>query len=315
MKVTDSIRRTLFRFAAFLPLTVLYFFADITAFFLRYVIRYRRRVIFRNLRASFPELPDREIRHIAGDFYRNFADYIFETMKLAHISDKEMLRRMEFRNVEVVDRLFSEGKSIIAYFAHTGNWEWVPSITLHSRFADNPKFLFAQVYRPLKNKWFDGEMLSLRSRFGSVSYPKASVLRDLLTLRRDGICSITGFMSDQKPSHGDTVHVVDFLHQPTAVITGTAKVATRMKMAVVYFDMHKISRGHYMLDIRHITDDASEMSVAELTDIYIGMLQETIRRQPAIWLWSHNRWKIPVSFDQEELTAVKNQSAAGAADA
>ena len=301
MKVLNVIRQWLVYMVALLPFPVLYFFADITAFFLRHVIRYRRKIIIRNLKASFPDYPDHAINQIVSKFYSNFADYIFETLKLAHISDSQMRRRMEFSGMEIIDRLFGEGKSIVAYFSHTGNWEWVTSITLHSKYRNNPGYKFAQVYRPLKSKWFDSEMLRLRSRFGSVSYPKASVLRALLTLRRDGIHSITGFMSDQKPSHGDTIHVVDFLHQPTAVITGTAKLANRLKMAAVYFDMHKISRGHYHVEVRHITDDASEMTVAQLTDTYINMLQDTIRRQPAIWLWSHNRWKIPVSFEQEEL--------------
>jgi len=303
MSVLDKIGLSAVSFFARLPFGVLYFCADIIAFVLKYVIRYRRKVILGNLERSFPELSSAQRRAIMNGFYSNFADYMVETLKLAHISDDEMRSRMEFRNIETIDRLFSQGKSIVAYFAHAGNWEWVTSITLHSRYAGNKNVVFAQVYRPLKNSRMDAEMLRLRSRFGSVSFPKRSVLRDLLKLRRDGKLSITGFMSDQKPSHGDTVHVVDFMNQPTAVITGTAKLACRMSMAVVYFDMHKISRGHYLLDVRSITDDASQMSVASLTDTYIGMLRETILRDPSVWLWSHNRWKNPVSFDQEELTA------------
>lgn len=29
----------------------------------------------------------------------------------------------------------------------------------------------------------------------------------------------------------------------------------------------------------------------ELTDMYARMLEEMIQREPAYWLWSHNRWK------------------------
>lgn len=305
MKISDSIKQLAINSIALLPFGVLYFLADITAFFLRHVIRYRRKVIMKNLRNSFPEKSEAELRQIMMDFYGNFADYIFETLKLAHISDDQMRKRMEFRNIELVDGYFDKGQSIIAYFSHTINWEWVTSITLHSRYRNNPDVVFSQVYRPLKNKWMDSEMLRLRNEFGSVCLPKASVLRDLLTYRRDKKMTITGFMSDQKPSHGDTIHVVDFLHQPTAIITGTAKLANRLKYAVIYFDMHKVSRGHYILEIKNITDNASKMEVAALIDTYADMLQQTIRRNPSLWLWSHNRWKIPVSFDQEELTAEK----------
>ncbi|MBU3808757.1 MAG: acetyltransferase, partial [Candidatus Phocaeicola faecipullorum] len=29
----------------------------------------------------------------------------------------------------------------------------------------------------------------------------------------------------------------------------------------------------------------------ELTDRYAALLEEMIRREPAYWLWTHNRWK------------------------
>lgn len=29
----------------------------------------------------------------------------------------------------------------------------------------------------------------------------------------------------------------------------------------------------------------------EITDIYYQMFEKTIRRAPAYWLWSHDRWK------------------------
>lgn len=69
-----------------------------------------------------------------------------------HISDEEMRRRMKFEQVEIIDRLFAENRSIIILLGHFGNWEWVPSVTLWTR---TPDVMFAQIYRPLKNKWFD----------------------------------------------------------------------------------------------------------------------------------------------------------------
>ena len=29
----------------------------------------------------------------------------------------------------------------------------------------------------------------------------------------------------------------------------------------------------------------------EITSIYVKKLEESIRRQPQYWLWTHNRWK------------------------
>ncbi|MDE6397495.1 MAG: lysophospholipid acyltransferase family protein, partial [Muribaculaceae bacterium] len=230
------------------------------------------------------------MRAIEKQFYRNFTDYIVETIKLLHISDREISRRMKFEGLEIIDRLLDDHKSIVAYFSHTGNWEWAPSIRLHSRHAATDETRFCQVYRPLRNRRFDRLMLRIRSRFGSISIPKTRTLRDLLAFVRQGVPSITGFMSDQKPSHGDHVHVLDFFNRPTAVITGTEALANRLGMAVVYWDMVKTSRGHYTIRVRLLADDASKVEPWTLTARYFSELEKTIRHDPAIWLWSHRRW-------------------------
>jgi KDO2-lipid IV(A) lauroyltransferase len=284
---------------AHLPLSCLYALSTVVYVILYDIIGYRRAVVRKNLVDSFPDKSEKEIKTIQRQFYRNFADYIVETIKLGHISDAEMMRRMEWEDLQVIDNLVAQGKSVVVYFSHCFNWEWATSMTLCVKYKANVDAVYAQVYRPLRNKWMDETMLKLRSRFHSRSFAKSHVLRDLIMLRRQNMPSVTGFMSDQKPSHGDVTHVVKFLNHPTAVITGTEQLARRLDMAVVYWDMIKLSRGHYKVVTRLITDDISSLPEFSVTDKYAQMLQETIERNPAIWLWSHKRWKNPVSFPSQ----------------
>lgn len=300
MKIADTLLNAPLRALALLPLGALYVISDGVALLLRHVVRYRRKVVRKNLAESFTDKSAAELRDIERRFYRNFADYIFETVKLLHISDKEMSRRMVFENIELVDRLLGEGRSIAVYFSHCGNWEWAPSITLHTAFPPDHGAVYGQVYRPLRNRWFDAMMLRIRSRFGSHSYPKKTVLRDLIKEKRTGLPAMVGFMSDQKPSHGDTIHVVSFLNHPTAVITGTETLARRLDMAAIYWDMEKVSRGHYKITNRLISDRLADEPQYSITDRYAAMLEKTIMRDPAVWLWSHKRWKHKVTFADDE---------------
>lgn len=291
-----------------LPFGVLYVISDVIYFILFYIVRYRRKVVAGNIRDSFPQMSEADVSRTVKEFYRNFTDYFVETIKLNHITDKEMEERMTFEGTEIIDRLFDQGRSIVVYFSHCGNWEWAPSITLHTRHKADVGAVFAQVYRPLRNRFFDEYFLHLRSRFGSRSFPKSTVLRDLLRVMKSGMPSITGFMSDQKPSHGDVTHVVEFLNHPTAVITGTEQLARRLKMAVVYWDMEKLSRGHYRITTRLMAENAADTADYELTDSYARLLETTIRRNPSIWLWSHKRWKIPVTFADDNSHEKRSSS-------
>lgn len=286
--------RIVFTALALLPLRILYIGADILAPVLYHIVRYRRRIVRSNLTACFPDKSSKEITRIEKAFYSNFADYIAETLKLLHISDAQMEKRMEFRNVELMDTLTAEGRDIAVYFGHIGNWEWAPSVTLHTAAPPSPTMHYAQVYRPLRNGAFDALMLRVRSRFGSISIPKAVVLRTLIGWKRAGALSATGFMSDQKPSHGDPAVPLMFLGRPTAFISGTETMARKLGMAAIYWDTEKLSRGHYRITCRLLARDASQTQPGQITRLYASMLEESIRRNPSIWLWSHNRWKNPV---------------------
>ena len=150
-----------FKLHAILPMRILYILSDILYFPLYHIVHYRKKLVSENLRKAFPDKTDKELKQLEQKFYHHFCDYIVETIKLMHISDEEMRRRMKFEQVEIIDRLFAENRSIIILLGHFGNWEWVPSVTL---WTHTPDVMFAQIYRPLKNKWFDRFFLKLRSR-------------------------------------------------------------------------------------------------------------------------------------------------------
>jgi len=285
---------------AHLPLGLLYVLSDAAAVILHRVARYRLSTVRGNLRACFPDMSPGELRDIERQFYRNFADSFVETLKLLHISDAEMKRRMEFEGIGIIDRLQAEGRSIAVYFAHFFNWEWAPSVSLYTALKPSAETVFGQVYRPLRSQNFDRLMLSLRSRFNSVCYPKASTLRHLVLASRKGIKTITGFMSDQHPSHGDRGYRTTLLGRPTMMITGTETLARKLGMAAIYWDMEKISRGRYKITVRMLAEHPSDLPEGELTERYTRALEQTVKRNPAIWLWSHKRWKYPVSDETEQ---------------
>ena len=285
----------LFTAIAWLPFGVLYAISDVIYFIIYHLARYRRKVVRDNLNKCFPDKSDKERQAIERAFYRHFTDSIMEMIKLLHISDKQMAERMIFENVGLIDSLTSQGKSIVVYFSHCGNWEWAPSVTLHT---STPGVEYCQVYRPLRNKAFDRLMLHIRSRFGSVSFAKASVFRDLFKLKAKGQTTVTGFMSDQKPSHGDPTVVTMFLNRPTAFISGTETLTRRLGMATIYWDMQRLSRGHYKIVCRLIDDGSCEGEQGSITLKYASLLEQTILRNPSIWLWTHKRWKNPVKIPQ-----------------
>ena len=55
--------------------------------------------------------------------------------------------------------------------------------------------------------------------------------------------------------------------------------------------MEKTSRGHYRLTFKEMKPNAEDsLSPYPMSRTFWRLLEQTVRRQPEIWLWSHNRW-------------------------
>ena len=71
------------KIVALLPFAAIYLLADLFYLVVYYIIGYRRKVVFENLRNSFPEKKEEELDEISKKYYRHFADLMIETIKNA----------------------------------------------------------------------------------------------------------------------------------------------------------------------------------------------------------------------------------------
>lgn len=293
----ELLLRGLTSFLGHLPAAAGYVLARGLAFVARRILRYRLRVVRANIRHCFPEMSLRERREVEKDFYQALGRYIVETPRMKYMSEQEIKSRMEFRGAEEAERILASGRSIAVYTAHFGNWEWETSFPLWFSSGRTS----AHIYRPLKNKAFDEYFISLRSRF-SLPVKQKSTLRQLLTWKKQGIPSITGFLSDQKPGRRTSEVTVPFFSSPTPFIYGTEELARKLDMAVGYFDLECKGVGKYVCTFRLIAENPASLPEGEITARYAAMLESTIRRATGEYLWSHNRWR----WKKENLKADKS---------
>lgn len=278
----------IFYLISLLPLRVLYGFSDVLAYLAYYVVRYRRGVVRKNLTTSFPEKSPKEIIAIEKRFYRWFTDYFFEAIKLLSISEEELNRRFTITNSNEIEACFEQGQNVAAILGHYCNWEWLSCVG-----KDLPaNRMCGLIYHPLYNKAFDDLFLRIRSHEANGKpIPKQDILRQLVTNKQNGTMSIFGYISDQVPKWENIHCWLPFLNHDTPVFTGGEKIMRRMNDAVYYAELTRPRRGYYSLTYKLITKQPNELPEFEIIRRFFRMLEETIRHEPAYYLWSHNRWK------------------------
>jgi len=268
----------------FLPFWLLYGISDVFYYIIK-GIGYRKKLVYKNLRNSFPEKSEKEIKAIANKFYHNLSDVFFETFKLYRMSEKQMRERISVKNIELLDRYNDEGKDVFAIMAHYATWEWVPSINMFMKAKGSA------IYHPLKSKPYDDFMLKLRSKWGSLNFPMNTSYRDMMLLKKQGIRFVLGLIADQSPKKKMVHYQTMFLNQMTPVHLGAEKMAMKTNDPIVFVRLDKIKRGHYCIVVEPLVERPKDYKEFEITDLHVKHLENIIKEKPEYWLWTHNRWK------------------------
>lgn len=286
-KILYYIVFTLWYIISLLPLRVLYVLSDILYLVLYRIVGYRRRTVWTNIVTAFPEMTAEEHHDVERGFYHFFCDYMVESIKLLTMSEAEMKRRLVFKCAERINEVVESGQSCAVYLGHYCNWEWITSLPLWV----TPKAQCGQIYHPLENKDFDKLFLRMRQRFGAKCIAMNNTLREMVRYRREGQPVVIGYISDQVPMWQNIHHWCNFLHHDTPVLTGTERIARSMNHAVFYMEVSRVKRGYYEVEFKLVTREPDKMPEYAVTDRYFQLLEDTIRKRPELWLWSHNRWK------------------------
>lgn len=277
------------RIFSLLPLSMLYAIADYLIYpLVRYVARYRLKLVRKNMRLSFPEKSASELNDLVNAFYHHFADILVEIIHGYRASDEEMRQRVVFENMDVLEVLARKKHGVIAYLGHVGNWEWIADVC--KQFADKSIVVY-NVYRKQKNANADKAMLLLRSKRGGECVEKNQLLRKLVQLRHADHPFVIGLIADQKPSPRNAHTWTTFLNQDTAFLDGGEVLSRKFNLGVVYANIISPQRGYYRIHFEVITDNPNSLPENEITLSYARLIEANIRQQPARWLWTHNRWK------------------------
>ena len=270
-----------------LPLWVLYRLSDATAVVLRFVVRYRLKVVRKNLQESFPDKSQRQLRRIEWQYYRHLSDLLFEGIYNLRATPRQLLKRYQVVNRELADRYYEQGRSVILMSAHFNNWEYMVS-TLNLQFRHHG----VGVGKPLSNKRFGRQLNQRRTALGTQVVDQTNVRQEMEYYHRYQVPVAYMMLGDQSPSSPKRCFRTSFLNHPdTAFLYGSEHFARKYNYPVLYYQVDKVRRGHYRITLEELCPDPLSLPEGAITQTYAARLERTILQAPQYWLWSHRRWK------------------------
>ena len=272
---------------ASLPMKALYVLSDVLYVLMYKLARYRRRVVWRNLKNSFPEKTEKELLAIERKFYHYICDYMLESLKMLKMPVDELHQRMKFHNTEQYLEMIDKYGGIVVMMPHYANFEWTIGMGMYMKPEDIPM----QVYKTLRNPYVDKLFQNIRSRFGGYNVAKHDTAREVIRARHAGKKLALGLVADQSPNLQSLHFWTTFLNQETSFMDGGERIARMMNYPVFYCELQKEKRGYCEATFVLMTEHPKQTADGEITEMFVRHVEQTILREPAYWFWSHKRWK------------------------
>lgn len=267
-----------------IPFRILYILSNFFRFLAENIIKYRKKVILKNLKNAFPERSETEIKNIKRDVYINISDLLLEGLKGFTLSKKTLIKRVVVKNPELADKYFDKNLDIILLTSHITTWEWTCLILSHYF-----KHEFRAVYKELKNTQIEKFSYLKRTQFGTKLYPNTRT-RDFFYEESDKP-RIFYMLPDQNPASKGLAHWRNFFNIDTAFIHGPKKYFDKLQIPILYLNIVRVKRGFYECELMEFVTEDEVGKDIDVTGRYVELLEKLIRTKPGNWLWSHKRWK------------------------
>ena len=214
-KIGFHIVRLWVAFLSIHPYWLLYLKSDCYYFLVYHLLRYRRKVVRQNLLNSFSEKDAKEIKRIERRFYQNLCDLFVEAPKMLRIKAGGYQSRITYTNVELVKRLYEQGKNVFYAIPHSGNWEWFGKMT-----GELTQHKCLAVYKKVKSPVFERLMLYIRTCHSALEMVESNSALRRLAQVREGTNAVL-MMADQTSYGLPSDYWTEFLHQDTCWFTGS----------------------------------------------------------------------------------------------
>ena len=267
-----------------LPFRLLYCVSDVLYFIMYVLLKYRVKVVRKNLHTAFPFKTTEELRGIERKFYHHFCDTLLEMVKSYQMSEQEMKRRMVFTNIEVLRKYEDEERNILFMCSHYASYEWLLSLAYYLKHKSYA------LYTPLSNKYFDKFLQKIRTKHHSYLLSRYTAHKEMKRHKDEQGVYCYGFASDQVPNNKKN-YKRPFLGLRVPVFTGAERLGKALNTVIVFAKIEKVKRGYYQTTFEVLAENPQEFVDYQITDMFFERVNRQIYDEPAYYLWTHNRFK------------------------
>ncbi len=244
-------------------------------------------LVIRHLGMAYgSEKSPQEILDLSKQVYVMLAKNGGDVIRSWNVDTLEQLEKfVVLEGKEHAVRAIAKGKGIIYFTGHIGAFElMITTMGLHG-------MPFMVVGTALKDERINDIVVRFRAKHGSEPIERGRETFKLIKTLKSG--GAVGMLIDQDTRVKS--RFVNFFGMPASTPVGAALMAMKTGAAVVPAIIHlgKDNLQHMELfpEVEMVKTGDEEQDMITNTQTLTTMLEQSIRRNPAQWVWMHERWK------------------------
>jgi len=247
----------------------------------------KKTIAKKNILIAFPNFNEKSINEMIDRMWKNigriFGEYI-HINKFSIIDNSK--KKIVFTNRDDAEILKKNNKPIVFFSGHFANFE------LMAKCLQELGFNIGAIYRPLNNIFLNPIMEFIRKKYiCPIQIEKGSNGTKKL-IKHISNNNPLALMVDQRLSSSIRV---PFFDQPATTTITPAQLAIKYDALLVPVFLKRLEKTNFEFFIEepliiNRTNDYDK-DIFNITQIMNIKIEEFIKRDPAHWLWSHDRWK------------------------
>ena len=243
----------------------------------------KKKVTIENIKLAFPNIEEKKLNKLINSMWSNYGKIFAEYVFLKNFRNNYNLKYVEVDGSEILNKIKESGKPVIFVSGHFNNFE------LMAMEIEKSGVNLAAIYRPLNNFFLDKIMVYLRKNFicKNQLVKGISGVRDSFKLFKEGFS--LALMIDQRLSEGIKVN---FFGKMASTTTLPAQFVKKFNAEIVPVYISRTNDLKFIMKIHKPLVFEKNESIERITTKLNEWIEKEIVKNPAQWIWSHNRWKI-----------------------
>ena len=235
-----------------------------------------------NILRALPNLTQQEVKKITNEMWSNYGRILAEYIFIKDFRLSKFENNIQIKGQEILDKIKKNKEPVIFVSGHFNNFE------LMAMQIEKSGVNLATIYRPLNNRFLNFIMEKIRKKYICKNQIKKGIsgTRQLLSFFKKK--TSIALMIDQRVSEGIKSN---FFKQEAFTTTIPAQFVKKFRCKVVPIYIERIKGTNFKMTIHEPLAYSDDESIESITLDLNFLLEKLILKNPAQWIWSHNRWK------------------------